>query len=414
MVPKLEASNITCVVSSADNTRDIPEFTDFRQITSDCRPWPPGGQLQICQACGTIQRPATEDWYSTIKKIYDNYTLYHQADGAEQPVFDATSGTPVPRSAYALDWLSQQISLPPTGRVLDVGTGTGAMLRSFSTRFPAWQLEGYDQTDRSLACLQTIPGFKKFYTGRLEQIDGHCNVITMIHSLEHVTEPLDTLIKLHPLLADDGFLFVQVPDAQTNPYDLLVADHRCHFTRDSLTLLMARAGYRVKRIEADWVPKELILIASPGGDPAEAPIPLNGFDTANRIVEDHLGWLRHLLETLDLWRTDGKERPSLSSHPAIGLFGSSIASTWLLSHEADHIEFIVDEDPSRIGQTHMGRPILDPGQAPDGAAILMPMPASITGRIVSRLKHLPVNFIIPDTNPVGSGHNSPNGNIPSI
>ena len=72
-------------------------------------------------------------------------------------------------------------------------------------------------------------------TGPLYQVKGEP---------QHMPDPLATLQAAHRMLADGGKLLVQVPDLATSPFDLIVADHRMHFTAATLGHLAARAGLR--------------------------------------------------------------------------------------------------------------------------------------------------------------------------
>ena len=67
-------------------------YEAFFRVTSDCKPWPPGGVLARCSACGMVQNPVTPQWSKEANQIYANYTIYHQSGGAEQNVFDPQSG----------------------------------------------------------------------------------------------------------------------------------------------------------------------------------------------------------------------------------------------------------------------------------------------------------------------------------
>ena len=52
-----------------------------------------------------------------------------------------------------------------------------------------------------------------------------------------------------------------------------------------------------------------------------------------------------------------------------GIFGTSVAATWLASGLGDAVKFLVDEDPVRDGRLHLGRPIPRPEQVPPTAVM---------------------------------------------
>ena len=77
-----------------------------------------------------------------------------------------------------------------------------------------------------------------------------------------------------------------------------------------------------------------------------------------------------------------------------GIFGTSIAATWLLGERPD-VEFFVDEDPSRIGQEHQGRPILGPADVPSGSGVLVALPPALAAAVAGRLGRLDVSYHLP-------------------
>ena len=74
---------------------------------------------------------------------------------------------------------------------------------------------------------------------------GGYNIITMFHVLEHIPDPKSILSELSELLADDGQIIVEVPNAD----DALLTLYQCgpfsHFTYWSCHLFL----YTVKTLE---------------------------------------------------------------------------------------------------------------------------------------------------------------------
>src|SRR5207302_748942 len=124
----------------------------------------------------------------------------------------------------------QTLRLPEHGSVLDFGCGNGVALRNFAAARPNWSLYGSELSDRALPNLRQIAGFVELHTCPIEDIPGRYALVTLIHALEHVLDPVDTLSQLRARVDTDGHLFVDVPDCGRNPYDLIVADHLLHFT----------------------------------------------------------------------------------------------------------------------------------------------------------------------------------------
>ncbi len=354
------------------------------QVTSDCRPWQAGGRLAICETCATVQRPVDAAWSAEAEAIYAGYAIYDQSAGAEQQVFDADGGRP--RSSRIVEMLEPFLADAAVD-VLDIGCGNGGFLRALSSRFPASRLSGTEFDTRNRAAVLAIPGTVGFYTGGFEVVPGHFDLISMIHVLEHIVDPVSFLRRACQALKPGGKILIQVPDRAANAFDVLIADHCTHFDLDSLRRCCRSAALEPALLTGSVVPKELTCIVTPttvpvlGGDPPDPE--------AGRVAVTHqLAWLDRLA---------AHAREAASSAAAFGLFGSSISGTWLDAELGRSAAFFVDEDPSRIGRRWMGRPILAPADVAAGATVFVPLIPAAAARIAERLGGGAVRYEIPDT-----------------
>src|SRR5690554_3837784 len=132
----------TCHLCLAGEVRELPEYTSLTRVTSDCKPWPAGGHLGVCDRCGAVQKLVDEQWTGEIRQIYSDYTIYFQAGGAEQAVFLGDRAEPTTRSQWLVDNVIRLARLGQSGRLLDIGCGNGAFLQAFSSAMPGWSLVG--------------------------------------------------------------------------------------------------------------------------------------------------------------------------------------------------------------------------------------------------------------------------------
>ena len=368
----------------------LPGYSPLHRVTSDCKPWPPGGQLGVCRRCGAAQAVISSRWEEEARAIYDGYTVYHQAGGVEQSVFDSTTGAPTSRSARLLHRLSEELELPAQGRFLDVGCGNGNTLRAFNRIAPDWTLAGLDVNERSKETVEAIPRVEALYTGEAESIPGEFHVITLIHSLEHIADPVKFLKVLWSKLAMDGVLVVQVPDCWRNPFMFLVADHATHFFKPILRDVVAASGYQIPFAVDDWVAKELTVVGRKSSEKPQPPVETNAPDNM-AAVERRVEWVVAL----------GKEVRTLAAKNHLGIFGTSIAGTWLHGELQGGQAFFVDEDPARIGQTLLGRPILRPPDVPPGSDVMIALPTPMAEQVRVRLaRETPeVNWLVPSPLP---------------
>ena len=365
-----------CKVCDGGALQEIVEYRSLPRVTSDCTPFRSGGRLLVCETCGAAQSPADRQWTAEIDEIYAAYRSFQQYGGPEQHVLDGATGKLRRRSQVLLDRMATAPGFPRGGTVLDVGCGGGATLRAFSER-GGWQLFGQELDRRDLPLLRAIPSFESLFTCPLSQIPRRFDLVTMVHSLEHFIHPARALQHLRSKIAAGGRLFVEVPDAGVNPFDCLVADHMVHFTAVTLADLAVRAGFAPDCVSTTWVTKELSLVAYPNG---AVPAPLST-DPEHEIrrVRAQVEWLADLIEAA---------RQAASSAPRFGLFGSTIAATWLYGVLGDHVDFFVEEDSNRVGRTHLDRPIYSPQTVPPGSVVFLALAPHIARPVAARLSRL--------------------------
>lgn len=362
----------TCHICVTGDVRELPQYALLARVTSDFKSWPAGGRLGVCAYCGSVQKFVDEQWKSEIASIYADYTIYFQAGGAEQAVFLGDTAQPVTRS----EWLVQQViahaSLPATGRLLDIGCGNGALLRAFSRAMPGWTLAGTELSDATRAMVERVPRVEALYTGPLQETPGQFDMISLVHVLEHISHPLELLAAVAGKLKPGGILFIEIPDAERNPFDLLIADHVSHFTPATVTALLEAAGYSIAKLSQSWVVKEISAVATYAGNHAGHVVQPSRGATAG------LDWLLAASAAARRARAEAAGRP-------FGLFGSSIAATWLANEVECGMEFFVDEDPSRQGQQFMGRSILGPSQVPSGSVVFVGVGGGMAEHVARRL-----------------------------
>lgn len=371
------ASSIGCHCCGANELVEIPAFERLMRVTSDCRPWRTGGKLGYCRTCGCVQKPIDEAWRVEVEEIYSGYAIYQQSAGQEQAVFESTTGLPASRSQRLFAFLQQELALPQDGTLLDVGCGNGALLRVVSQTLPGWTLWGTELNDRYRQEVECIPHVEAMHVGQPWEAPGLFDAVTMIHVLEHIENPVDFLTKIAGLLKGDGLLIVETPNVPANPFDILVADHCTHFTVESMRAILHRAGYTIRLLREDWIPKELSVAAVRQSEPSRSLYPtdeMEGFSW-NKEVEDHIQWLETLVE----------QAHGLAVGGQLGLFGTSIAGSWLKATLGEGVSYFVDEDPNRIGRRYLDVPIFAPGDVPAGADVLIGLAPVVARELCERM-----------------------------
>jgi 2-polyprenyl-3-methyl-5-hydroxy-6-metoxy-1,4-benzoquinol methylase len=323
-------------------------------------------------------------WQAEVEKIYGEYSIYHQSEGAEQAVFDQSSGHSSTRSARLLERLNSYAEFSMTGRLLDIGCGNGALLRTFGGSAGLWSLAGTELNNKNKKVVENINGVEALYTDRPDQVPGTFDIITMVHVLEHVLTPLGFIAALREKLEPGGLLVFEVPDYSQNPFDLLIEDHCTHFSALTLPQLIRQQGYEVLVTTTEWVPKELTVVARKAGRQTDDAFELAKADSLD-IAVSSVQWLKAVLSAAR----------QLSETNNFGVFGTSIAATWLFGELEESIKFFVDEDPNRIGRTFMGRPVYHPQQVPQESNVFVALPPKFAEGVRQRVARPGVTFNLP-------------------
>ena len=144
---------------------------------------------------------------------------------------------------------------PRTSRILDVGCGTGYLVCQLFDAGIA-DVMGVDPFIEKPIAYRNGPRILK---AALRDIAGEWDIIMFHHSLEHVSDPLDTLEACAVRLAPLGTCIVRVPTVssyawrhyQQNWYQLDPPRHVTLFSRAGLALLAQRAGLELECVVDD-------------------------------------------------------------------------------------------------------------------------------------------------------------------
>src|SRR5262249_5789081 len=146
-----------------------------------------------------------------IGRIYKAYQIYELSAGSEQVIF-TEAGVAKPRSSALVDFIVQNAGADSAGKLIDIGCGNGSALKNLSAAMPRWSLYGSELSDTASAALRKLPNFVELYTMPTREIPERFDILTMIHALEHMPDPLTSLHDATYLLNDGGSLFVEIPN----------------------------------------------------------------------------------------------------------------------------------------------------------------------------------------------------------
>lgn len=373
---KKESSIQRCHVCGGELS-EFTNFTGFKLVSSDCQPITTPASLWICSQCATVQKGINEEWLACVEQVYQQYDVYSQAAGKEQRAFDAAKGDSSSRSSRILEWIQNKSSrhdLKLTGSLLDFGCGNGSFLGEFHKLFPEWRLTGLEMDDSNKSAIESIPN-ATHRAGAIDSLLETYDLISMVHVLEHLVDPISFLVQLRKKLRPGGTLFIEVPNLMTSPFDIFILDHCTHFTLETLRWTLWKSGFQVTDTSTEVVAKEISLMAVPL-DQVDGEVDVKRAEptTAIEAITRHLGLARRLRE---------KGKKLIDTKPAI--FGSSISGTWLANELSFNVSSFIDEDFDRIGNFHCTIPILSLDDVPPSLPVMLPFSEPTAKSITARL-----------------------------
>lgn len=203
--------------------------------------------IQKCVSCGMIlQQPFP------TKEFLDRFYIKDYYRGLYWGSHKAHPDDVKKRHSLALErlkLLNHMLPLVSGVRILDFGSGVGAFIDECHEQYPAVAITGMD------------PGT---HIAPASGGDGF-SAITLMHVLEHIPDPVQTLEGLAPLLVPGGYIYIEVPDieARHTVREFHIA-HVLYFTSATLRLCLETAGYTVIREEKHADRSAISIFAVPG------------------------------------------------------------------------------------------------------------------------------------------------------
>lgn len=369
-----------CLLCGSTHLEELKAFANILRVTSDAKLFKTGGTLAICKICDLIQKYPDQKWLEEIATIYSNYTTFSADLGVDQDVYDVATNLMRPRCSIIYDGLVNQGCVSGnTIHWLDYGTARGAMLSAINAKNV--EKYGYDIDDTHLSYLTKIPNFSNLYT-EINPPTKQFDVISMIHSLEHFSNPLVTLETVNTLMRDDGLLFIQVNDTHKNLFDIAVADHLTHFDANTLSQLIERAGFEIIFTDNRFIQKEISLLAKK--TTKKYSIRTNIRSSAAQINKQ-LNWLA----------LSAGHIQKIADSKKLLIFGSAVAATWFYGQIPTNVIAFVDEDEKKIGKKHFGLNIISPDDIKRNDLVYLGLIPSISKKVYERFPHLSKNLILP-------------------
>lgn len=254
----------------------------------------------VCRRCGLVyQNPRP-----TLAEISAYYLQGYWEDrgpvasGGEQPLSDAS----LERGRAIVDWTRTLVG--PGDLAVEVGCGHGEILAYVRDQLGCQALGVEPSRSQAAAAAQRF-GLNMLQT----DLDGvtlpgpRAKLLVLSHVLEHFHDPRAALARCRELLAEDGWIFIEVPNIlKPHPRKRLstwlAVEHMYYYSVATLGRLLAEAGFRVTQSDSKTYVRVLAQkTIVPAPDSIGKNPPCNEFRQVLRALVRHdlIYWPRYAI-----------------------------------------------------------------------------------------------------------------------
>jgi len=207
------------------------------------------GNLVSCQHCQLVlfvPRPSPEE-------LAEFYNTEGYREGYEQ--------SPMARQSFAIARYEQlekaiahyspSLLSKANKRFLDIGCGLGDFLSVVAAQ--GWNITGTEISPKAVQQANSLLG-DKVIEGEiinLELPENSYDLITIYHVIEHLLDPVATLVKIRHLLKPEGMAFIETPNMGSlgarlrgkNWSHIIPPEHITYFKPSSLNYALKEAGF---------------------------------------------------------------------------------------------------------------------------------------------------------------------------
>lgn len=308
-----------------------------------------GVEIRLCRRCGVIQLDASDELLSLLKALYSSSSSSPGATHGQNTAYSKKLTSDFFKSYDELTegWV------PET--VLEVGCQSGRLLYDFEKRGaqccvgvePA-DILPFEREDGSWVDVRREFFSPEIFTERFDFV--YC-----LQVLEHIERPMKFLRMMHEVLHLNGKVLIGVPNEelalQNGNIGMVIHQHINYFTRDSLSHMLALAGFKVTGL-LHKQEQPLYVLAEKTIKSQHQPFLGKNEELEKAAaryassVTDHLEFIQDVVN-----RSSGR----------VGLYGANCAManvfSWCPNLDLDKI-MVFDGDPLKQGKLYSGIPLV--------------------------------------------------------
>lgn len=314
-------------------------------------------KIHVCDQCGFVfASPLLAD--AQILRYYEFFSNYEQHQ----------SGGKLPDESKAMvqrqvDLLTARFQPGYRGRALDIGCSLPYALSLLKEQ--GWSVRGLDPSDWCIQKAKELYGVevhKGFISPEMSKSQGPVDAIILSHVLEHLVYPHQALAIIRDTLADDGVLYIEVPNLMDNNHltGYFTFEHVNFFTPTSLTNLARSSGFEIETLSlfdnAQYKSAYPVIAATLRKTSHTFEL-VNDAEPARRVIEEYKRAVESIVDRLN--RRIG-HAVSQTAPDRLAVWGAGIHTSQLMSdtHLArTSLRCIYDNDVKKVGHCLNGVPI---------------------------------------------------------
>ncbi len=300
-----------CPICKSVDLKNVYQELD-KCVASDLRFISEKIRNMICVNCGNVFNKLGAR--NKVVNFYKNdYSFMDNSYEAEFKYFSEKSSSTL--SKLRLQALLENLHLPKTGKILDIGCGKGNFLKEFSQHFDRWELCGVEISKNALKYAKESLNNAILHEGffSTDIFDDKFDLIVSLGVIEHLEEPYQFLQDVRQNLKNNGYIFMETPNFKLYPADLLTYDHLSHFTIETISNLLGASGFNIMGHTENKNRIPLFLIGEISNEKSNI---LNHYNLTNRLVQDHLTFVEEMFDVYEYCSQNSKGK--------IGIFGLGI------------------------------------------------------------------------------------------
>lgn len=232
-----ESTFVRCNLCGADDFSVIAETQ--RDIRTASRVFRFDVRLACCRRCGLVYwnpRKSSQELQEYYEAVYRAPVVLQNVDEARRRTIQSRVGL-----------LREHVS---GGRLLEIGAGEGFFLQRASEA--GFDVYGIEPSPSYAQVAARLVGPERVAEAFLEtyQPSQLFDIVCSSFVIEHASDASDFLSRCRALLADDGWLYVEVPDIGLYPShaaDLIWHEYAYHFSQKTIRRLLHKAGFEAVR-----------------------------------------------------------------------------------------------------------------------------------------------------------------------